>query len=331
MDKRREIMYDGEIILENTVIPCYILDDGTRVLSGNGMEKVLKMMDEDATQGSYRLNRYLTQKTLQPFILSGKSSNHFEPLECYLGERKINGYEANILIDICEAFLEARRNVNLSSRQKIIAEQCEILIQGFARVGLTALIDEATGYQYERENDELQKILSRYISSRLLPWQKKFLDVFYTELFRLNGWDYTVKGIKKRPGVIGTWTNKLVYEQLPDGVLEELKKRTPKNIKGKNIARLHQLLTEDIGSPDLVAQINQVITLFQLSDNMEHMWKQFERLQARKMGQISIEEAFPISFNDKGHSIFEEKKEEPLSDYNVKLKKALRYKEAPVE
>ena len=286
-------------------------------------------MDEDTVQGSYRLNRYLTQKTLQPYILKGKTSNHFEPLECYLGERKINGYEASILMDICEAFLEARRHVKLSSRQQIIADQCEILIQGFARVGLTALIDEATGYQYERENDELQKILSRYISSKLLPWQKKFPDVFYTELFRLNGWEYTVKGIKKRPGVIGKWTNKLVYEQLPAGVLDELKKRMPKNAKGKNTARLHQLLTEDIGSPDLVAQVNQVITLFQLSDNMEHMWKQFERLQARQMGQISLEEAFTITFNEKGHSVFQEEDQQPLSTFDNNLKKALTHKEEP--
>jgi hypothetical protein len=44
----------------------------------------------------------------------------------------------------------------------------------FRILGITALVDEATGYQYDRERDELQKILSKYISNELLAWQKTF-------------------------------------------------------------------------------------------------------------------------------------------------------------
>ena len=79
-----------------------------------------------------------------------------------------------------------------------------------------------------------EKILKLYISEELLPWQKRFPDVFYKELFRLNGWDFTVKGIKKRPGVIGTWTNKLVYDELPKGVKDELKNNIIQNAKNCN-------------------------------------------------------------------------------------------------
>ena len=81
----------------------------------------------------------------------------------------------------------------------MIADQCELLIRSFAKIGIIALVDEATGYQYTREKNELQKILKAYISPELLPWQSRFPPIFYTELFRLNGWDYTVSGIKKRP------------------------------------------------------------------------------------------------------------------------------------
>ncbi len=72
------------------------------------------------------------------------------------------------MADICEAFLEARNSIELSTRQRIIADQCEILIRGFARVGITALVDEATGYQYERERDALQSILKAYINEEHL-------------------------------------------------------------------------------------------------------------------------------------------------------------------
>ena len=94
----------------------------------------------------------------------------------------------------------------------------------------------------DRENEELQKIYALYLSEKLLPWQKKFPDRFYKELFRLNNWDFTVNGIKKRPSVIGIWTNKLIYEQLPKNILTELKNRTPRSENGNYMNRFFQRL-----------------------------------------------------------------------------------------
>lgn len=283
--------YEGILKLGDSEIKCYVLTDGTRVLSGRGMQEALKMVDtEEGKQTSgTRLTRYFEQKTLKPFIFKDKSPGHFEPLRCKFQGKTIHGYEATILADICEAFLEARKHVQLSSRQAIIAEQCEVLIRAFARVGIIALVDEATGYQYKREKDELQRILKTYISEELLPWQKRFPDIFYRELFRLNRWDFTVKGIKQRPSVIGIWTNKLIYEQLPNGVLQALKSKTPKTPKGNNKARYHQSLTLDVGNPHLEAQIQQIITIFRISDTMDEMWSHFEKLNDRKEGQLQLQ------------------------------------------
>jgi hypothetical protein len=58
-----------------------------------------------------------------------------------------NGYEATILADICDAVLEARRAGALQKQQLHIAAACEVLMRSFARVGIIALVDEATGYQ----------------------------------------------------------------------------------------------------------------------------------------------------------------------------------------
>lgn len=289
-----QIKCKGELHLGDFSIPCYVLDDGRRVLSGRGMQEALKMVDDNKTASGQRILRYLNQKSLNPFIFKDKEPGHFEPLVCYDGNAQINGYEATVLIDICDGILEARKHlITLSPRQSIIAEQCEILVRSFAKVGLIALIDEATGYQHEREQDELQKILKAYIAEELLPWQKRFPDVFYQELFRLNGWDYTVKGIKRRPGIIGKWTNKLIYEQLPPGVLAELKRVTPKS------ARLHQSLTSDIGQPELAAQITQVVTIFRLSDNMKQVWANINKLHLRQAGQLEI----PFEFDENGHTL----------------------------
>ena len=39
--------------------------------------------------------------------------------------------------------------------QRHVAEQCRILLHGFANVGIIALVDEATGYQDARARDAL--------------------------------------------------------------------------------------------------------------------------------------------------------------------------------
>jgi phage protein len=292
MENNHNISHEGILNLGGISIPCYVLQDGTRVLSGRGMQEALKMVDEteDGKQtAGTRLNRYLNQKSLNPFIYKDKELDHFNPIICYKGTQKINGYEATILADICEAFLEARKSIELSVRQRIIADQCEILIRAFARVGITALVDEATGYQYERERDALQSILKAYINEELLKWQKLFPDVFYYEIFRLNKWDYTVKGIQKRPSVIGKWTNELIYKQLPKGVLEELKSKTPKSAEGNYTARFFQSLTPDIGHPALTAQIYKVIALMNISNNWNEFKSNFNRMVDRNNGQTEID------------------------------------------
>jgi hypothetical protein len=286
-----QIKNEGELDLNGFKISCYVLDNGTRVLSGRGLQNALKMEDDKdvgkQTSGS-RLKRYLTQKSLKPFIYNDKEVGHFNPIICYKGDSKINGYEATILADICDGILEARKHISLSKRQEIIATQCEILMRAFAKIGIIALVDEATGYQYDRERFELQKILKAYISAELLQWQKTFPNTYYQEIFRLNGWDYTVRNIKYKPQIVGKWTNKVIYDQLPKGVLDELKKKTPKNQSGNYTARFFQSLTADTGSPHLTAQLNQIIAIMRISDNWKQFISNFNKMVSRKSGQLEL-------------------------------------------
>lgn len=68
------------------------------------------------------------------------------------------GYPATILADICDAFIQARNAGALQKSQLPLAKRCEILMRGFARIGIIGLVDEATGYQKIREKNALAKI-----------------------------------------------------------------------------------------------------------------------------------------------------------------------------
>lgn len=314
MVKKLEIKHEGVLKLGNAEIPCYVLEDGTRVLSGRGMQNALKMVDDienDGQASGARLQRYLGQKSLEPFIYKDKEAGHYKPIECYKGNSKINGYEATVLADICDAFLEARKHIKLSTRQKIIADQCEILIRGFARVGLIALIDEATGYQYEREHLELQKILNAYISDEILKWQLTFTDDFYKEVFRLWGIPFIPKYIRVKPQFIGKLTTKYIYEQLPKGIIEKIKEKSGKTTKGNYKYKWHQSLTPEIGREHLKKQIHEVTALMSISDSKEQFNYLFEKKYNTRPIQLELE--------------FNEDVEAGQSNFNKNIKKALEY------
>ncbi|RHZ37313.1 P63C domain-containing protein [endosymbiont GvMRE of Glomus versiforme] len=276
----RKVKYKGKLDLAGFELPCFVLEDGIRVLSSRGMQDALKMVDENGEQErGPRLKRYLDQKSLQSFIYRDKNPAHFDPIICYDGKNEIHGYEATRLVDFCDGMLEARKNIHLSPRQKTIADQCEILLRSFAKVGIIALVDEATGYQYEREQAELQAILKAFISEEILKWQKTFPWTFYKEIFRLWGLPFTVENIK-RPGFVGTLTNELVYKNMPKGtiVLDKLKEKTPKTKGGNYRYRFHQSLTPEIGREELKKVIYTVEALASISQDRE----EFLALMKRK-------------------------------------------------
>jgi hypothetical protein len=305
----RKSEYKGELEIGDMKLSCAVLDDGTRVISESSIIKNLgsvggknyKLREKNSSnEGEGPIPLFLSSKAIKPFIHEVFDEEDLLPIIYTTdGKNQMQGYNATILPKVCETWLKARENGTLQTSQLPKALKAEIIIRSLAKIAITALVDEATGYQYVRESDELQKILKQYISEELLPWQKKFPDIFYKELFRLNKWNFTVNGIKKRPGVVGRWTNTLIYDQLPKGVLSELRSNIPKSTKGNKTVRLHQFLTEDIGNPHLKSQINQIVTLFQLSDDMKHMWSQFEKLKLRQGGQLEL----PFDFDDKGYTI----------------------------
>jgi len=195
-------------------------------------------------------------------------------------------------VDICDGILEARNNIELSARQQIIAEQCEILVRSFAKVGIISLVDEATGYQYDRERFELQKILNAYIADEILKWQLTFTDDFYKQVYRLWGLPFIPKYIKNKPSFIGKLTTKYIYEQLPNGVLEKIKENTGKTEGGNWRYKWHQSLTPEIGREHLKKQIIEVTTLMSISQSKE----QFDGLFMQKYNKAPIQ--LQLEFNE---------------------------------
>jgi hypothetical protein len=194
------------------------------------------------------------------------------------------GYDATILADVCEAVLAMRRAGVMQTQQENIAIRCEILMAAFSRVGIVALVDEATGYQADRARDGLARILEKFIAKELQRWVKTFPADFYKEMFRLRRWAFPPAegNSTARPPLVGKLTNNLVYRRLAPGVLEDLQRITPRDDNGRLRHKLHQRLTEDVGHPRLREHIAQLIALMRAADD----WGMFMKMLDRALPQF---------------------------------------------
>ena len=281
----------------DTDVPCYVLEDGRRVLSLGGMVKALGMSIGGAgRREGDRLYQFATGQIISPYVSSElinkmKSAIRFRaPMGGYIA----TGYEATILPDLCEAVLAAREGGALRGDQLHIARQCEILVRGLARVGIIALVDEATGYQRDRTKDALAKILEAFIAKELQPWLPTFPSSFYEEMFRLRGLDFPT-GSVKRPQYFGMLTNDVVYKRLAPGVLDELKRVTPKSeTTGRHKQHLFRRLTANAGYPKLREHLGSVVTMMKLSSDWHDFMSKLDRLHPRYGDTLPL----PLEYRD---------------------------------
>lgn len=178
---------------------------------------------------------------------------------------KASGYRAEILLQVCEVYLRARDDGALQKQQEHIAVQAEILIRGLAHVGIIALVDEVTGYQELRTKDALARILEAFIENELQPWLQTFLADFYHQMFRLRGLNFPKDSVK-RPQYFGILTNDIVYKRIAPGVLEELRRVTPREDNGRPKHKYFQRLTSNVGYPKLREHLGAVVAIMRLSD-----------------------------------------------------------------
>ncbi len=272
------IMHIGDI-----EISAAVLEDQTRLLSQATVLTALGRNPQKSrrSRGASEDLRapFLVANNLQPFI-SDELRELVEPIAFRIpgeGNSKSWGYRAEMLPLVCWVYLDARSAGKLTAKQEPVAKAAEILARGLARVGIIALVDEATGYQEVRARDELARILEMYVQPDFRPWIKTFPDDFFREIYRLQGWEYK-PGTSKRTPYVGKLVNKYVYEQLPPGVVEELRRLNPRTEKGYRARKHHQFLTDGTGNNHLDKQIISTLTLMRAAESKQQFEDLFERV-----------------------------------------------------
>lgn len=267
--------WPGALTIGEDELPCYVLEDGRRVITRTGALNFLT-----GGKGGGNLESYLRVKSLEAFIPNDIEEQFVEISIPQVVNKSVQAMSASAFIDICRAYSRARDTGALSSEAQIaIAVRASMLLAAFAKTGIEAAIDEATGYQYERASDALKTKLNLFLEEEMRPWEKTFPDELWIQFGRLTRW----KGpIHSRPKYWGKLVMELVYEYLDNDVAEWLKKHAPEPRAGRNY---HQWLSGQYGLKKLTEHIWMLIGLASACHDMPEL----RQRMAEKFGREGIQ------------------------------------------
>lgn len=273
------ISYGQWEISDDVLVDCYVTDDGQRLLSLRGTARAMGL----SGSGSVALLRNLKSNYLQPYLsddlkvwINKADNNNLYKVKGY--RTSFIPFDAVLFVDVCKAYVSAKNDGAFDSdiweKQSALADKLLAVMSAFAKTGIIALIDEITGYQELRKKDELQKLLAEFVRKEYLPWTKRFPNEFYEEMYRLKGWDYN--GNARTP-LVGKVTNYLVYDLMPEGVLDELRKRNPVDEKIHRRKYKHHQFLEETGVEYLDRHLRALITMMRGFDTWEDFEKAFRK------------------------------------------------------
>ena len=262
---------DSELYIE---VPCAIVTDGQdifRVISKSGL---FKSFDRGA-HGAIRVPGFpgvIGSKTLASFI-DKEEKKLLEPIYYRFdrnrsGEPEV-GYNAEALIVIIKAYIRAEEENVLKANQLNALKQAKCILLGLAGERVRDLVDKATGFIGDEESGIVEKFVKKmYLNDKALTTMNpKFTGEFYQEIFRLHGWKFDKEDVS-RPGYVGIFTNKYIYNLVPDFIMEDIRKRNKRDRekdyyykKNKN----YQFLTENTGGKALDEIIDRVTMIMRIS------------------------------------------------------------------
>jgi hypothetical protein len=272
-------MFRGKVKLGLMELDCHVLNDGRRVFTQGEIVRALTWSDEKRGTDSSNLSRYLSANPLFSKDFSGGPIRFVIP-----GNPQIAvGSEATLMIEICDKYMQAMDEGLLKKSQLKLAVQAGIIIRSCAKLGIIALIDEATGYQQVRAKNALQLKLQAFIADELQEWARMFSEEFWLELARLEGVHYSPRS---RPIRWGKYIMMFVYDAIDGDVGKELRKKNPDPRYLKN----HHQWLKQFGREKVHDQIQRVVTIMKLCDNMDDFRQKFARVFKKASIQLSFDD-----------------------------------------
>ena len=268
-------LFQGVLEIGDRSFSCHVLDNSKRVIAQREIVRALT----GKVAGNIRA--YLSTTNLSKYINLGEIANKTINFRIPGTQYEAIGYEATLLVEICDAYLKARDDGDLTSTQMQLAKQAEIIIRSCAKVGIIALIDEATGFQQYREKNALRVKLEAFIAEEMQEWARLFPEAFWFELARLENIHYSPRN---RPIRWGKYVMAFVYDAVDKDVGKALRKKNPTPHYRQN----HHQWLKEFGRDKVRDHLNQVLGVMKMCRDMSEFNRHFGHIFKKEPLQLTF-------------------------------------------
>lgn len=252
---------------------CYVLNDvnKTAVMTQRGIAMAIGLKKP----GGNDFQRLVDGKSLSKYLGAEVKQKISQPIEfelIYPGAKQskttIRGYDAGILIDVCNAIISAEESKDLRSNQSNIANRARVIVNASAKSGITRLVYSIAGYNPTTE--EVIAAFKAYIQEEARKYEQEFPSDLYMQWHRLYEIPVPVRG---KPWQFKHLTVNHIYYPLAksNGKIFELIKAM-KAKDGDRQKKLFQFLN-DVGARALRIQIGRVLEMSESSNHKEEYEK----------------------------------------------------------
>lgn len=222
-------------------VDCYVLADKRRVIAQRGVVRALTSDGAGADSGveGGNIRRYLDRLPEKyGFPGVGPSVVQFVTPSGATGR----GITAEQFYDILVAYSEAADLGEITHPGQLrIAANCNRLVRACGKLGIVALVDEASGYQAERAPDELQTLVARYLRDDPGDWNLLWDRKVVQRLCDLYGVE---RRGKLFPAFAGNVIGRIYDLILPPEVSEAVRERNGAGDERKG--KLHQFFRDSL-------------------------------------------------------------------------------------
>lgn len=262
-------------------VDCYVLADGRRVISQRGAVRGLTQKPgETSGREGGNLAAYVERLPNGLALLEAGAEIRFQgPTGPAIGR------DAEWFVDVLAAYADAADAGLLHHTQAHLAVNANRILRSLAKVGIVALIDEASGYQSVRKEGVLAALFARVFPVKPQPWDAMFQPSLVKALASLDG--YVWNG-GPHPRHLAS-TNKKIYVGFLGGeVAAELRRRNPDARFGHN---LHQDLSDDVRDA-FRSHLDLVEVVAKQSRSKNDFWNRMERQFGGAMLQLDLDPEF---------------------------------------
>ncbi len=291
--------------------PCFLLENGQRILSKNGVQKAMGY-DGKSENWLFEFLMHINRLTVvDPALLESLGKTIIFEIKKSHETQLQTGLDPKLFVEACKTIVKANEDGFLYLSEQKFARNADTVLKAIGDDKIEDMIDFACGFERFKQNHK--DALARWMTVNEMEygiWVKSFPDRFFETIFALQSWKWEDLNLQKE--MIAEYFADTIFSRVEPELLEVLLTSKPKMKYRRKNTPEHYLENENLAS-----YLRTILLLADTSANNPAIFEQLLNKGFPKKRELS---AGSINPADKKNE------DETFSALNENLVKALEKK-----